>query len=115
MSSLSFLVLFLSSNIILAVLGSSSAPSDAIKVFVRGEGNYYCHKIPTLYRTSENVLLAFAEARGKDGREACDDFSGTDLVYKRSVDGGLTWGELNVFYTNSSESQTNVVGESYKV
>ena len=46
-----------------------------MKVFVKGEGGYYCHKIPYLYRTTNNVLIALAEGRGKDGRESCDDFS----------------------------------------
>ena len=74
----------------------ATAPEDASLIFVKGEGGYYCHKIPYLYRTASNVLIALAEGRGKDGRESCDDFSGTDLVYKRSLDGGLNWGELQV-------------------
>ena len=50
-------------------------PSGAVKVFERGEGGYYCHKIPYLYRTSNGVFIALAEGRGKGGRQACDDFS----------------------------------------
>ena len=53
----------------------AAKPSGAIQVFVRGEGGYYCHKIPYLFRTMSNVLIALAEGRGRDGREACDDFS----------------------------------------
>jgi sialidase-1 len=102
-------------SLICLTIASGSAPDDATKVFVKGEGGYFCHKIPTLFSTTDNVLLAFAEARGKNGREACDDFSGTDLVYKRSFDGGVTWGELTLFYTNSSESETNVVGNAAPV
>lgn len=53
----------------------AEAPSGSVVVFSKGEGGYYCHKIPYLLRTSANTLIAMAEARGKDGREACDDFS----------------------------------------
>lgn len=51
------------------------APVDSVLVFSRGEGGYYCHKIPYLLRTLSGVLLAFAEGRGKDGRDTCDDFN----------------------------------------
>ena len=51
------------------------APPGAVVVFERGEGGYYCHKIPYLFRTSSNTLIALAEGRGKDGRTTCDDFS----------------------------------------
>jgi sialidase-1 len=48
---------------------------------------YACFKIPTLLRTLKGTLIAFAEAR----TPGCDDFDRTDLVYKRSVDGGRSW------------------------
>lgn len=66
------LVLLLGS---LSAVWAGTAPADAVRVFVKGEGGYYCHKIPYLYRTANNVLIALAEGRGKDGRTACDDFS----------------------------------------
>lgn len=61
--------------LLLLIRRAAPAPSDAVKVFVKGEGGYYCHKIPYLYRTINGVFIALAEGRGKDGREACDDFS----------------------------------------
>lgn len=93
----------------------SSPPTDSILVFQQGEGGYYCHKIPYIIRTSSNVLIALAEGRGKNGRDACDDFAGTDLVYKRSFDEGLTWTELLILYTNSSATETNVIGNAAPV
>jgi sialidase-1 len=48
-------------------------------------------KIPSLIETAQGTLLAFAEARTPD----CGDFSRTDLVYKRSTDGGKSWSEIN--------------------
>lgn len=53
----------------------ATAPSDSVVVFAKGEGGYYCHKIPYLLRTQANTLIALAEGRGRDGRSACDDFS----------------------------------------
>jgi hypothetical protein len=50
-------------------------PLTSTVVFSKGEGGYYCHRIPYLLRTLSGSLIALAEGRGKDGREACDDFS----------------------------------------
>ncbi len=60
-----------------AFLGTSTAnaPENSKLVFVKGEGGYYCHKIPYLLRTMSNVLIALAEGRGKDGRDTCDDWN----------------------------------------
>jgi len=48
---------------------------------------YACVKIPSLLRTHNGTLLAFAEAR----TGTCSDFAQTDLIYRRSTDGGQTW------------------------
>ena len=53
----------------------ATRPLTSTVVFSKGEGGYYCHKIPYLLRTLSGSLIALAEGRGKDGREACDDFS----------------------------------------
>jgi len=60
--------------------------------FTTNSEGYACIKIPALLRTSNGTFIAFAEARTPD----CDDFARTDLVYKRSIDGGRTWSELKV-------------------
>lgn len=57
------------------------APSGSVKVFVKGEAGYYCHKIPYLLRTHSNTLIAVAEGRGKFGRTACDDYSVSELLF----------------------------------
>ena len=79
------------------------AVSDQVTVFQRGEGDYYCIKIPVLVATAGGALLAFGEGR----MFSCSDFTWTDLIYKRPEDGGKTWGPLNILYTNSS-NQTGV-------
>jgi sialidase-1 len=105
-----FFLFILSCSTIIA-----SAPAGSIVVFERGEGGYYCHKIPYIQQTTSGALLAFAEARGAYGRESCDDYSGTDLVFKRSEDGGESWSELQVLYSNSSSSVSNVIGNAAPV
>lgn len=93
----------------------ATAPKSSVVVFSKGEGGYYCHKIPYLIHTQRGTLIALAEGRGRNGREACDDFSGTDLVMKRSSDGGTTWSSLQLFYSNSTDTVTNVIGNAAPV
>jgi sialidase-1 len=107
--------LFMMSMILYWVAVTSVAPSTAVKVFVKGESSYYCIKIPYLFRTQANTLLAFGEGRGKYGRNSCDDFSGTDLVMKRSEDNGQTWSALSLFYSNSSMTEVAVIGNAAPV
>jgi hypothetical protein len=66
-------ILFIIIAFILVIEGKR--PLTSTVVFSKGEGNYYCHKIPYLYRTISGSLIALAEGRGKDGRASCDDFS----------------------------------------
>ena len=40
---------------------------------------------------------------------------GTDLVIKRSADGGSTWSTLALFYSNSTADEVNVVGNAAPV
>eukprot|EP01031_Cornospumella_fuschlensis_P025205 gene25205-30446_t len=99
----------------LLIIAHAVAPDGSVVVFTKGEGGYYCHKIPYLFSTLNGTLIALAEGRGRNGREACDDFSGTDLVMKRSYDGGATWSPLEVFYSNSTDTETNVIGNAAPV
>lgn len=40
---------------------------------------------------------------------SCSDFTWTDIVLKRSLDGGLTWSPLRVVYSNSTNETAPVV------
>lgn len=64
----------------------SSAP------FTSKTEGYACFKIPALMWSSTGTLIAFSEARGP----TCSDYAQTDLVYKRSTDGGRSWEPLSV-------------------
>ncbi len=87
--------------------------SNEVVVFRRGEGGYYCIKIPSLTTTANGTLLAFGEGR----MFSCSDFTWTDLIYKRSVDGGKTWGPLKMLYSNSSMERgvNTVIGNAAPV
>jgi sialidase-1 len=72
--------------------------------FTSNTEGYNCFKIPALLRTVAGALIAFTEAR----RPGCSDYSNTDLVYKRSVDGGKTWGALSTLVNVSPEERLNL-------
>ena len=61
-------------------------------VFSSNSEGYSCVKIPSIYSTSNGTLLAFGEGRKDD----CSDYTTTDIVWKRSVDGGRSWTALAV-------------------
>ena len=68
----------------LVATGGAAAEPEKVDVFVSGDG-YPVYRIPSLVCTPKGTLLAFCE--GRTG----DDQSATDMVLKRSVDGGTTW------------------------
>jgi sialidase-1 len=76
--------------------------NDSI-VFTRGESGYFCIKIPSILTTSNGTLLAFGEAR----MYSCGDSTQTDIVYKRSIDNGQTWSNLQVLYRANSSNGNN--------
>ncbi|MFW6163849.1 MAG: exo-alpha-sialidase, partial [Planctomycetota bacterium] len=61
-------------------------------VFLSGQDGYHTYRIPSVITTSKGTLLAFCEGRKHTSR----DQSPTDMVLKRSTDGGKTWGPMQV-------------------
>lgn len=59
-------------------------------VFVGGADGVHTYRIPSLVVAPGGALLAFCEAR----KQSTHDASPTDMVLKRSLDGGRTWGPL---------------------
>jgi sialidase-1 len=64
-------------------------------VFEAGSEGYNVYRIPTMVQAANGDLLAFAEARSGG------DASEVDIVVKRSVDRGKTWGPLRVVEDNA--------------
>ena len=80
-------------------------------------GGWWSCSPPAAARPSSPPQLAlFAEGRNK----SCSDYAPTDVVYKRSLDGGRSWGALSVIagtdhdrdYGNTSNQPTPVVAAS---
>lgn len=69
---------------------------------------YACVKIPSLTKLPSGLLFATGEAR----IGSCADVAGTDLVYRRSSDGGATWDPLRVLHSNSTAAVGNTVGNA---
>jgi sialidase-1 len=71
------------------IRGQAAEP-QRVDVFVGGVDGYPVYRIPSLICAPKGTLLAFCEARSGA------DESPTDLVLRRSHDGGKTWGPLQV-------------------
>lgn len=74
--------------------GRAVAPSEPTHtdVFRAGEDGYHTYRIPAVVVTQKGTLLAFAEGR----KESRRDQGPTDMVLKRSTDGGQTWLPMQV-------------------
>lgn len=59
-------------------------------VFDGGTDGYHSYRIPSIIRTKNGTLIAFAEGR----RWNNSDWGDINLVYKRSFDNGNTWSAL---------------------
>lgn len=94
-------------GLIVAALGVAAAAAgdiggDAMRgieytdVFSRGSGGYPVYRIPAVVALDTGAVLAFAEARSPESEEQHDDHAENDIVLRRSMDGGRTWGPLQV-------------------
>ena len=66
---------------------AASGSLDRRVLFERGEGDYLFYRIPGIVVTKSGAILAYAEARQSDR----SDWGPTDLILRRSTDGGKTW------------------------
>lgn len=73
-----------------ALLPISTEALTRVTVFQSGEDGIHSYRIPALITTKDGTLLLFAEGRKKSWK----DKSPTDLVLKRSSDGGRTWSAM---------------------
>ncbi len=60
---------------------------EPVNVFTAGTEGVDTYRIPSLIAAPDGTLLAFCEAR----KESMADASPTDMILRRSVDGGRTW------------------------
>lgn len=74
-------------------------------IYKPGDAGYSCFRIPAIITTKKGVMLAFAEAR----KNGCGDTGDIDLVLRRSKDGGKSWSDLQVVWSDSTNTCGNPV------
>ena len=81
---------------------ATSADLEFSEVFVAGRDGYKSIRIPSVITTRSGAVLAFAE-----GRAANTDQAANDLILKRSIDGGRTWGPTQLVADDGDNSLNN--------
>ena len=74
------------------------AQAPGTTVFGSGTGGYASFRIPAIVRAPNKDLLAFAEGRVNGS----NDFGNIKVVMRRSMDGGRTWGDMQVVASNDT-------------
>jgi sialidase-1 len=72
-------------------------------LFESGQHGYHSFRIPALACTPTGAILAFAEGR----RHSVNDWGEIDLVVRRSVDGGKSFGALHVVVSKTATTCGN--------
>ncbi|SDS49230.1 sialidase family protein [Opitutus sp. GAS368] len=76
-------------------------------VFVAGHDGVFQYRIPGIITSNQGTLVAFCDARME---RAGDPPNRIDLVMKRSVDGGKTWGPLRTLVDNGKGAVADSCG-----
>ncbi len=78
----------------LLLCGTAAADGELTEtdLYISGSQGYRSYRIPAMITTDSGVVLAFAEGR-RDGR---GDAGAIATLLRRSLDGGETWGEMQV-------------------
>lgn len=85
---------------IVASAKTDSAVAGA-DVFTKGASNVSCYRIPSIVQVRRSgALVALAEAR----HGSCDDGATREIAFRRSEDGGRSWGPLR-FITGGAQGQ----------
>jgi sialidase-1 len=71
--------------------------------YTAGRGGYHTYRIPAVVTTRKGAVLAFAEGR----RNGAGDSGDIDVVLRRSLDGGCTWGPLEVVAAGKGNTRGN--------
>ena len=79
-----------------------AAEPEFSDVFIAGRDGYKSIRIPSAVATKSGVVLAFAE-----GRAANADQAANDLILRRSIDGGRTWGATQLVADDGDNSLNN--------
>ncbi|MFF3449381.1 exo-alpha-sialidase [Streptomyces sp. NPDC002667] len=84
--------------------GTGAGTDPAVSVpFRAGREGYASFRIPAVVATRTGTLLAFCEGRVGSAQ----DHGNIDIVLKRSLDGGRTWGPLQIAANNGTDLAGN--------
>ena len=72
-------------------------------IFVGKNDGYHTFRIPAIVKTTKGTLLAFCEGRKNSGGDSGD----IDLVLRRSLDGGKSWGRLQTVWDGGANTCGN--------
>lgn len=93
----------------LILLGGMSAGAQGLasrtNLFTAGVGGYAVYRIPGILSTPGGAWLAWCEARRRTG----SDWVQTDVLLRRSTDGGRSWSAPQVISATSAEIARNPV------
>lgn len=87
----------------LALLSALASDEIGEAVFTGGQGGYHTYRIPALAVTGAGTVLAFCEGR----RGSASDMGAIDLLLRRSADGGRSWGEVQVLWSDRGNTCGN--------
>lgn len=82
---------------------SDATVENRQSLFTSGNSGYKTYRIPAIVKSKEDTLLAFAEGR-VNGQS---DHGDVDLVLRRSVDNGKTWGEMQIIRDDGKHQAGN--------
>ena len=92
-----------------AVAGES--PLEKTDLFEANTGGYAHYRIPGLVVTKQGTLLAYCEAR----KSTSGDWGTTDILLRRSTDGGRSWGPHRKIVTPPTNVKKNPVALAQKL
>ncbi len=64
-------------------------------IFQGGTNGYHSFRIPAIIKSSSGTLIAFCEGRKNNSH----DYGDIDVVFRRSIDNGTTWGPLELLFS----------------
>jgi hypothetical protein len=86
---------------------TAALASPQRNVFMAGQGNFTCFRIPAVVETNTpGELILFAEGRGRRPPRQCSDHGDVTVVQRRSADGGQSWGALRVVVDEYSHARS---------
>lgn len=82
---------------------AGAAALEESEPFASGVGGYHTYRIPAVVATAKGTILAFAEGR----KHGAGDSGDIDLLLRTSLDGGRTWGPVQVVVDDGPDTAGN--------